>query len=185
MPRSSFLAWDVTRLSLEMSIQLFFFLFFYSCYFCSGDDCICWWSFFTEVLVTTSLLKFPVLFSVCWPIVIIIVISCKFFKSVLSCGLSLESEWHQFSSGFQDSSKYSSSVVWIISIIPLISPVSFLGSWGLFQKHQLLLVLLSPPSSTAPRQDPCICLFFRFLLSSLCALLDQQNPLVNKSFSFY
>ena len=40
LPCSSFLVWDFTCLSLEMSIKLFFFPFLFSGYFCSVDACV-------------------------------------------------------------------------------------------------------------------------------------------------
>ena len=41
-PCSSFLVWDFTCLSLEMSLQLFFFPFLFPGYFCSVDACVVW-----------------------------------------------------------------------------------------------------------------------------------------------
>ena len=56
----------------------------------------------------------------------------------------------------------------------------FPNLYGPFQMHQLLLVLASHSCSTAFSalwQGLSICLSFRFLLSSLWGLLEQQNTL--------
>ena len=53
--------------------------------------------FFTEVWVTASLLKFPLL----------LFTHLEFFTSILADGFSLKFEWQQVSSSLQDSSQYS------------------------------------------------------------------------------
>ena len=61
----------------------------------------------------------------------------------------------------------------------------FQGFWGIFQWHQLQLVS-SSTSCYFPTlwQDQSICLFFPFLLLLLSLMLEGQNPLDNKFFSF-
>ena len=82
------------------------------------------WGSFTEVWVTTNLLKSPLIIqadfnnAVLWMvsiflwflfiiIIIIIIHSLQLFTPALADGFSLESEWQQVSSSLQDSSQYS------------------------------------------------------------------------------
>ena len=110
---------------------------------------------------------------------------CVFFTAVLTGSFSLKSKWQQISSGFQDSSKYSNWSYECCGLDGLIffSDLQFLQSP--FQVQQLQLVSLSPSCFTtfsALKQDPSICLFFYFLLFSLCGPLEQQNPLYDIPF---
>ena len=69
---------------------------------------------------------------------------CKFFLPALVRGLSLESVWQQISSGFQDSSQYSSRSQWCYSLDGLNSPSDF----QFFLVLKTILVSLSPSCST-------------------------------------
>ena len=69
-----------------------------------------------------SLLKFPFII-----IIIIIIHSLELFTSALADSFSLESEWRQVSSSFQDSSQY--AVVWMVSTrLPISNSSSLFGN---------------------------------------------------------
>ena len=85
-------------------------------------------------------------------------------------------------------SDHNNAVVWMISIIHLISNSSSLLCQPLGTvPHNCITVTLMSRCFFILCQDPSICLSFRFLLYSLCAPLDQQNPLDGKlcPFSFF
>ena len=73
------------------------------------------------------------------------------------------------------------AVVWMVSIHSLISSSSsyaFPSHWGLFQVHQLQLVLLSPSCSTGFLvlwQGPSTCLSFCFLWFSLSTRTEKSS----------
>ena len=58
-------------------------------------------------------------------IIIIIIIHCEFYKPILTCDISLTSEWLQVSSDLQDYKSIladvNNTVVSMISVLPLIS----------------------------------------------------------------
>ena len=107
--------------------------------------------------------------------------SYEIFTHVLADGLSLESEWQQVSSGFQDSSQYygwsQKCCNWVSldlsSNFQLFQP-PFQAFRGPFQACQLQFVSPSPSCSTAFLifyHGPSTCLSFCFLWFSLCGLL--------------
>ena len=96
-------------------------------------------------------------------------LASNFLKSVFTLALSdfsLKSEWHQISSGLQDSSKYPNQFQWdcglngLDSSFDLQFPQPFFRPLGSFQAH--LLHLISPPPSCCTTflslwQSPVIC----------------------------
>ena len=65
--------------------------------------------------------------------------------------------------------------------------IYFPGFWGPFQAHQHSFLSLTSSYFTVSstlRQDPTICLSFRFLLFLIYSLLECQNPLLNEFFSY-
>ena len=82
---------------------------------------------------------------------------------------------------------FNNAVVWIVSILPLISSSSniFQSILGPFQVHQLQFVspsLLCSIVSSAPWKDPHICLSFHFLSSSLHSSLNGKIHEITNSF---
>ena len=72
---------------------------------------------------------------------IIIIIPCKFFSAVIADSFSLESDWQQVSSGYQDSSDLNNAIIWMVSSLRLIS-----NSSSLFYK--LLSIVPCAPNTT-------------------------------------
>ena len=72
----------------------------------------------------------------------------------------------------------------MVLIFPLLSSSPSLFYQAIFQEHQPQLPSYSTTFSV-PWQDANICLSFCFLLFLVCCLLECQNPLDDKFFSFW
>ena len=120
-----------------------------------------------------------------YQLLIIIFTPWKFFMPGLPSGLSLEFEWQQVFSGFQNSSQYSgkpqqcccldsldssSNFDFLLSFFQAFCNSSKCTNYNRYHHHphapQLFLVL---------RQGPSICLSFCFHLFTLCGLLGMAK----------
>ena len=121
---------------------------------------------------------------------------CEFFTPALVGDHSLKFERQQVSSGLQDSSQYSSqsqqccSVVLILPLNSSSSPLGNISSTpttiGITMTFIFCYSFLVGFFFLVSWQSSNICLFFCFLLFSLCGLLIQQNPRDGKfCFSFF
>ena len=107
-------------------------------------------------------------------IIIIIIIPCEFFPPVFAGGISLESEYQQISSDFQDSFVYSSRSKQCCCLDCLESSSDFKHTKPSFKtsrgRSKCAKYFLSASCSIAFSvfwQDLSTCLFFRFLWFSL------------------
>ena len=125
---------------------------------------------------------FLTIIHVCVCVIIYFSFSCKFFAPVMTGGF----HW----SGSL-SPHISRTLVNIVTRVlrfgwsrfflwPIVIPISFPSFWKSIQVHQPQLVSPSPSCSktfSTLWQDLSICLFFRFILFSLCDPLELQNQL--------